>query len=59
VRVQEGKMLHAQQFNRKVLADSSKQASNMELELMQQWRSLFLHTEHIFSRETSDLVSAL
>ncbi|KAJ4798727.1 DNA-directed RNA polymerase subunit beta [Rhynchospora pubera] len=57
-RMLEGK-LHAQHFNRKAVGDSSKQASKMESELMHQWRSLFLHSEHIFSRETSDLHSTL
>ncbi|KAJ3695801.1 hypothetical protein LUZ60_001178 [Juncus effusus] len=48
--------LYGQEYKNKTVGESSNnQGAKMEFELMQQWRSLFMHTENLFVHETSQL----
>ncbi|XP_038975871.1 uncharacterized protein LOC103720314 isoform X3 [Phoenix dactylifera] len=46
-------------YTSKTARDNSKKSTEIEFELMQRWRSLFLHTENVLVRETAHLHSAL
>ncbi|XP_038975870.1 uncharacterized protein LOC103720314 isoform X2 [Phoenix dactylifera] len=42
-------------YTSKTARDNSKKSTEIEFELMQRWRSLFLHTENVLVRETAHL----
>ncbi|EHA8589010.1 hypothetical protein COCNU_scaffold007585G000020 [Cocos nucifera] len=43
-------------YTSKTARDNSKKSTEIEFELMQCWRSLFLHTENVLVRETAHLI---
>lgn len=56
IRLLEGKNYGLAQTG-KTPRDIPKQSVEMELELTQHWKSLFLHTDSVLERETTQLVS--
>ncbi|XP_073004920.1 uncharacterized protein [Typha latifolia] len=57
-RLLEGKS-YGLEYTAKAPRSSLKQSAEMEFELVQHWRSLFLHTENVLVRETAQLHSSL